>query len=136
MLKLPILVILDGMRDTRPMKTVLWIGSSKKDLRDMPEEVRSEFGHSLREIQKGKDPGNTKPLRHLGVSGVSEIVVDERQGTFRTVYTVEFRDVIAVLHVFQKKSKSGIATPKKEIDLILQRLKQARIEYHELKREK
>jgi phage-related protein len=62
--------------------------------------------------------------------------VDDRQGTFRTVYTVEFRDVIAVLHVFQKKSKSGIATPKKEIDLILQRLKQARIEYHELKREK
>ncbi len=134
--KLPILVIIDDMRDTHPMKPVLWIGSSKKDLRNMPEEVRSEFGHSLREIQKGKDPGNTKPLRHLGVSGVSEIVVDERQGTFRTVYTVEFKDVIAVLHVFQKKSKSGIATPKKEIDLILQRLKQARIEYHELKRER
>lgn len=123
------------MRDTRPMKPVLWIGSSKRDLKDMPEEVQSEVGHSLREIQKGKDPGNTKPLKHLGVSGISEIIVNERQGTFRTVYTVEFKDAIAVLHVFQKKSKSGISTPKQEIDLVLQRLKQARIEYHELKRE-
>jgi phage-related protein len=122
------------MRNVHPMKPVLWIGSSK--LREMPEEVQSEVGHSLREIQKGKNPGNTKPLKHLGVSGISEIVVNERQGTFRTVYTVEFKDVIAVLHVFQKKSKSGISTPKQEIDLILQRLKQARIEYHELKREK
>jgi phage-related protein len=84
----------------------------------------------------GKNPGNIKPLRHLGESGVSEIVVDEREGTFRAVYTVEFKDVIAVLHVFHKKSKSGKATPQKEIDLVLQRLKQARIMYHELKRGK
>jgi phage-related protein len=122
------------MRDAQPMKPVLWIGSSKKNLKEMPEGVQSEMGHSLREIQKGKDPGNSKPLKHLGVSGISEIVVDDRAGTFRTVYTVEFKDAIAVLHVFHKKSTSGIATPKKEIDLILQRLKQARIEYHEWKR--
>lgn len=102
----------------------------------MPEAVIKEFGHSLRDIQKGRDPGNTKPLRHLGETGISEIVVDEKAGTFRTVYTIEFKDAIAVLHVFQKKSKSGIATPKKEIDLVLQRLKQARIEYNEWKREK
>lgn len=111
------------MPDIHPMKPVMWIGSSRKDLREMPEEVQSEFGHFLREIQKGKDPGNTKPLKHFGVSGVSEIIVDERQGTFRTVYTVEFKDMIAVLHVFQKKSKSGISTPKQEVDLVLRRLK-------------
>src|SRR5579863_931255 len=124
------------MSDIHSMRPILWIGSSLKNLREMPEEVKKEFGHSLREIQKGRDPGNIKPLRHLGVSGVSEIIVDERQGTFRTVYTVEFKDAIAVLHVFQKKSKSGIATPRQEIDLVLQRLKQARIDYHEWKREK
>jgi phage-related protein len=117
------------------MKPVLWVGSSKKDMRAMPEEVQSEFGHSLREVQKGKDPGNTKPLRNLPESGISEIKIDDRAGTFRNVYTVEFEDVIAVLHVFQKKSKEGIKTPKKEIDLILRRLKQARIDYHNLKRE-
>ena len=124
------------MFDNRSMKPVLWIGSTRKDLRNMPEEVQSEIGHSLREIQKAKDPGNSKPLKHLGESGILEIVVDERQGTFRAVYTVEFKDAIAVLHVFQKKSKSGIATPKKEIDLILQRLKQARIDYHNWRKEK
>lgn len=123
------------MRNVVPLRPVFWIGSSLKDLKKMSENVKKEFGHSLREIQKGRDPGNTKPLKYLGESGISEIVVDERAGTFRTVYTVEFKDAIAVLHVFQKKSTEGIATPKKEIDLILQRLKQARIEYHDWKRE-
>ncbi len=100
----------------------------------MPLEVQKEIGHSLREIQKGKDPGNTKPLRHLH-EPISEIVVDERSGTFRAAYTVEFKDAVAVLHIFHKKSKSGIATPKQEINLILQRLKQAQIDYCEWKRE-
>jgi phage-related protein len=121
--------------DPNRLRPVIWIGSSLKDLKSMPEAIRKEFGHSLRDIQKGRDPGNTKPLRHLGESGISEIVVDDRAGTFRTVYTVEFKDAIAVLHVFQKKSKEGIATPKKEIDLVLQRLKRARIEYYESKEE-
>lgn len=124
------------MLDHQPMRPILWIGSSLKDLKEMPEAVIKEFGHSLRDIQKGRDPGNIKPLRHLGETGILEIVVDEKAGTFRTVYTIEFKDAIAVLHVFQKKSKSGIATPKKEIDLVLQRLKQARIEYNEWKKEK
>lgn len=123
------------MRNTSPLRPLIWIGSSQRDLRSMPVEVKKEFGHSLRDIQKGRDPGNTKPLRHLGESGVLEIVVDERAGTFRAVYTVEFKDAIAVLHVFHKKSKEGIATPKKEIDLVLRRLKQARIEYQEWKGE-
>ena len=123
------------MRNIHPMKPILWIGSSQKDLREMPTNVKKEFGHSLREIQKGRNPGNIKPLKHLGESGISEIVVDEREGTFRTVYTVEFKDVIAVLHVFKKKSKSGIATPKSEIELILKRLKTARVDYQEWKRE-
>lgn len=119
------------MHDVHSMKPLRWVGSSRKDMRAMPEEVQSEFGHSLREVQKGKDPGNTRPLKHLNESGISEVRVYDRGGTFRTVYTVEFRDMIVVLHVFQKKSKEGIETPKKEIDLVLQRLKQARIEYHE-----
>src|SRR5579871_3417660 len=92
-----------------------------------------EFEHSLRDIQKGRDPGNTKLLKYLGESGISEIIADDRTGTFRAVYTIEFKDAIAVLHVFQKESKKGIAAPKQEIDLILQRLKQARIEYKEWK---
>ena len=118
------------------MRPILWIASSLKDMRDMPEEVKKEFGHSLREIQKGRDPGNIKALKHLGETGILEIIVYEKGGTFRTVYTVEFEDTIAVLHVFQKKSKSGIATPRQDIELVLKRFKQARVEYHECKREK
>ncbi len=123
------------MKD-RLRRPILWIGSALKDLKEMPEQVKKEFGHSLREIQKGIDPGNTKVLKHLGETGILEIIVDEKAGTFRTVYTVEFKDAIAVLHVFQKKSKSGIATPKHEIALVLKRLQQARIEYEEFKRKK
>lgn len=121
---------MNGMKNSLVTKPILWIGNSKKDLKDMPLDVQKEIGHSLREIQKGKDPGNTKLLRHLH-EPIREIVVDEREGTFRVAYTIEFKDAIAVLHVFQKKSKKGIETPRHEIELILQRFKQAKIDYHE-----
>ena len=67
---------------------------------------------------------SSKPLKGLG-SGVLEVVSDYRGDTFRSVYTVRFADRVFVLHAFQKKSKSGVATPKADIDLIKQRLKQA-----------
>jgi phage-related protein len=121
------------MENVRPIKPIFWVGSSLEDLKKMPEAVRKEVGHSLREIQKGRNPGNIKLLRHLGETGISEIVVDERGGTFRAVYTVEFKSLIAVLHVFQKKSKSGIATPRNEIELVLRRLLQAREQCREEK---
>ena len=57
------------------LKPVLWIGSSLKDMQEMPEEVKKEFGHSLREIQKGRDPGNTKPLKYLGESGIIDLIL-------------------------------------------------------------
>lgn len=122
------------MKDRVPMKPILWIGSSKKDLIGLPPDVQREFGHSLREIQKARDPGNTKPLKYLD-EPIYEIIVDEREGTFRAAYTAEFKEVVTVLHVFQKKSKKGIATPRQEIELILQRFKQAKIDYYEWKRE-
>ncbi len=123
------------MIDHSLLKPILWIGSSKKNLKDMPIGVQKEIGHSLRELQKGKDPGNTKPLRHLH-EPIREIVVDEREGTFRAVYTMEFKEAIVVLHVFQKKSKTGIETPKQEIELILHRFKQAKTDYYEWRRGK
>lgn len=115
-------------------KPIWWIGSSLRDLKDMPEEVQRDVGHALRDIQRGRDPGNTKSLKHLKEPGIREIVVDEREGTFRTAYTVEFRELIAVLHVFQKKSKTGIETPRKEIDLVLERMKSAKVRYQEWKK--
>ena len=67
---------------------------------------------------------SAKPLKGVG-AGVLEVVSDHRGETFRSVYTVRFVDHVFVLHAFQKKSKSGIATPKADIELIRQRLKLA-----------
>lgn len=99
-------------------------GDSRDVLREMPEEVQDEIGFALEHVQRGTKPKNAKPLKGIA-PGVLEIVSDFRGDTFRAVYTVRFASAVYVLHVFQKKSKRGIATPKREIDLIKQRLAQA-----------
>jgi phage-related protein len=106
-------------------KHVLWVGSSKKDLMAMPDEVRSAFGFALYLAQQGKKHQNAKPLKGFSGAGVLEVVEDCLGDTFRAVYTVKIAKVIYVLHCFQKKSKRGIETPKQEIDLIRDRLKMA-----------
>jgi len=106
-------------------KHVLWVGSSKKDLMAMPDEVKSAFGFALYLAQQGKKHQNAKPLKGFSGAGVLEVVEDCLGDTFRAVYTVKISEVIYVLHCFQKKSKRGIETPKQEIDLIRDRLKMA-----------
>jgi phage-related protein len=106
-------------------KHVLWVGSSKKDLMAMPDEVKSAFGFALYLAQQGKKHQNAKPLKGFSGAGVIEVVEDCLGDTFRAVYTVKIAEVIYVLHCFQKKSKRGIETPKQDIDLIRDRLKMA-----------
>ena len=79
---------------------------------------------------------NAKTLKGYGGAGVVEVVTDYRGDTFRAVYTVRFEGAVYVLHVFQKKSKSGIETPKQEIDLVKRRLKEAVTLYKEIRGEK
>jgi phage-related protein len=110
------------------MKPLRWIGSAQKDLRSFPAEVRGDVGHALYAAQMGETDPAAKPLRGFGGHSVMEIIAPFDGNTWRTVYTVRFRDVVYVLHAFQKKSKSGISTPKAEIDLIHERL--ARAERH------
>lgn len=120
---------------TKPLE---WIGSSKKDLKSFPEEVRSNLGFALYEAQTGRKSRNAKPLKGIkGASGASvlEVVEDYDGDTYRAVYTVKFGDVIYVLHAFQKKSKKGIATPKQELDRIAARLRIAE-EHHADRRTK
>lgn len=99
------------------------MGDSREVLRELPDEVKSEIGYSLRRVQQGKMPHNAKPLKAIA-PGVLEIVSDCRGDTFRAVYTVRFAAAVYVLHVFQKKSKRGIATPQREIELVKRRLAQ------------
>jgi phage-related protein len=75
--------------------------------------------------QNGERHDAAKVLKGFGSAGVLEVVEDDADGTYRAVYTVRFQEAVFVLHCFQKKSKSGIGTPKKEIDTIRLRLKVA-----------
>ena len=109
----------------RRLKPLEWIGSSKKDLLALPEEVVDVFGYALFLAQAGGKHTQAKPLRGFGSAGVLEVVEDWRGNTFRAVYTVRFEARVYVLHVFQKKAKSGRATPKRDMDMIRDRLKAA-----------
>jgi phage-related protein len=113
------------MPPTPRLKPVAWIAGSRADLSSFPEEVKDAVGFALYDAQQGGKNADAKPLRGFGGAGVLEIVEDYDGDTYRAVYTVRFSECIYVLHVFQKKSKSGIKTPKAEIELIKSRLKRA-----------
>ena len=83
------------------------------------------FGFALHLAQTGQKHDQSKPLKGFSGAGVLEVVEDHMGDTYRAVYTVKLADVVYVLHCFQKKSKSGISTPKPEMDLIRDRLKAA-----------
>lgn len=114
------------------MKRLLWIGSSRVDLKQFPDEVQDEMGHGLYLAQMGDRHNHAKTLSGLGNAKVIELRENDRSGTYRVIYIVEMSEFIFVLHAFQKKSKSGIATPKQEIDLVKHRLKDAEALYKEL----
>lgn len=109
----------------RDLKPLVWIGSAKGDLKLLPREIAGAFGFALYEAQKGAKHPNAKPLRGFGGAGVLEVVESRDGGTYRAVYAVRLAGRVYVLHVFQKKSKSGVATPRHEIEKIKQRLKLA-----------
>jgi phage-related protein len=117
-------------------RPLFWIGSSKKDLMTLPLKVRKFFGHALDFAQHGEQHPAAKVLKGFGGAGVLEVVEDDTGGTYRAVYTVEFAQAVFVLHCFQKKSKSGIATPKEDIELIRARLKVAQAIAQELRDDK
>ena len=103
------------------MKELKWIGSSKKDLLEFPQSIRKEMGHALYVAQEGGKDKNAKPLKGFGGGKILEIVNMDGHGTYRAVYTVQFEEVVYVLHAFQKKSKTGIKTTKQDIDLVEKR---------------
>lgn len=114
----------------KPPKPVIWIGTAHEDWLSLPDQVQDVMGYALYLAQCGEKADNAKPLMGFKGASVLEIVDDFDGNTYRAVYTIRFADVVYVLHVFQKKSKKGIATPKSQLQLIEQRLKKAR-EYHD-----
>ena len=106
----------------KPRRPLFWEGSAKDDFKRFPTAVQKDFGIALFIVQTGRTPPSAKPWKGLG-SGVYELIDDHRGDTYRAVYTVRIADRVYVLHAFQKKSKTGIATPRGEIDLVERRLR-------------
>src|ERR1700704_5810545 len=104
-------------------KPVQWTGSSRDDLRSFPDEVRRVMGFAINDAQNGAEHPRARALKGFGGRSVLEIVDDEDGDTYRAVYTVRFAGVVYVLHAFQKKSKKGIETPKRDIEEIKARFK-------------
>lgn len=115
--------------DRESPKPLRWVGSSLKDLKSFPPEVRSIVGYALYAAQNGNIDPAAKPMKGFGGASVIEIIAPFAGDTWRAIYTVRFPGAVYVLHAFQKKSKSGASTPKKEINLIHQRLAAAQRDY-------
>ena len=106
------------------LREAVWIGDSKARLKEFPQPVQKDIGDALFIVQAGSMSPAAKPFKGVG-SGVFEIRLDYRTDAYRAVYAVKIGERVYVLHCFQKKSKRGIKTPKKEVDLIKRRLKMA-----------
>lgn len=116
-------------------KPLVWIGSTLKDLRAFPEDVKDVIGFALNEAQAGGKHPDAKPLKGYKGAGVLEVVDDFDGDTYRAVYTVKMAGVVYALHAFQKKSKTGKATDKTDLEMIERRLKLAHEDYERRKRE-
>ena len=111
-------------------RRLFFLGSSHKDFEDLPKDVKEDFLTRLTVARIGGTPPDMKPWKGLG-SGVYELLGDHRGDTFRAVYTVRFAEAMYVLHVFKKKSKSGIKTPLPDIRKVDSRMKEAESHYEE-----
>jgi phage-related protein len=110
------------MLDTRP---IVWLKGARRDFGDFPDEAQHICERALTIAAEGRTPDLAKPLKGFG-SGVFELALRYRGDAFRVVYAVLLGADVWVIHAFQKKSKTGIKTPKQELDLIDARLRRVR----------
>lgn len=120
------------MRQSAVPKPVVWIGTSRRDLRKFPDDVQDKVGTALQKVQYGSRPTSVKTLSGFGSASVLEIKVSADGDAYRAVYTVRFPEYVVVLHVFQKKSHHGIQTSKQDVEKIQDRLKLAETFYQEM----
>ena len=104
-------------------RAISWIKSARKAFEDFPAKAQLHVLTALEIVVEGGKPPIAKPLKGFE-AGVFEIALPFRGDAFRVVYAVQIGDDVWVLHAFQKKSTEGIKTPKYEIDLVKQRLRQ------------
>ena len=107
------------------LRPVVWLGDARKNIRSFPPGAQKEMGDELQVIQFGGMPKNAKPFKGVG-SGILEIALAYEKNAYRTVLAVQLGESIYILHAFQKKAKSGIKTPQKDVDLIKRRYREAK----------
>lgn len=120
------------MRQKPGIKAVMWVGSSRKDLRDFPNGVQDKIGTTLQKVQYGSRPAAVRTLSGFGSASVTEIKVSDDGDAYRAVYTAQFAEYIFVLHAFQKKSSHGAETAKQDMEMIQARLRLAEAMYEEM----
>ena len=113
------------MAEEPSLKPIIWVGSSRADLREFPGPVQDHIGYALYVAQRGGKHRDTKTLTGFAGAGVVEVIKDLRGDTFRAVYTLRYAGAVYVLHAFQKKSKTGRQTPRRDVEMIKQRLREA-----------
>ena len=109
----------------RKTKPISWIEAARKDFEEFPEGAQRGILNALTIAAEGQKADVSKPMTGLG-SGVFEVALAWRGNAYRTVYALQLGSDIWVVHAFQKKSKTGIKTPRQEIDLITERIKRLR----------
>jgi phage-related protein len=114
-----------------PLRPLKWVGGSKKSLDGVPEDVKDVFGAALLDVQYGDTPAGAKPFGEGLPRQIWKIAEDFDGNTYRAVYTAAFPEVVYVLDVFMKKSKSGIGTPKMDKDRVRERFNAAKRDYDE-----
>jgi phage-related protein len=107
------------------LRPVVWLGDSKKNLRDFPDGAQKFLGDELQLIQFGGMPKDAKPFKGVG-SGVLELALRYASDAYRVVLALQIGRRIYVLHAFQKKSKRGVETPKRDVELIRRRYAEAK----------
>jgi phage-related protein/predicted XRE-type DNA-binding protein len=106
------------VREGPKAKPVVWIASTKHDLKALPDEIQGRVGHALWSAQIEGNHPHAKALKGFGDASVIEIIEDWQGNAYRAMYTVRFEEAVYVLHVIQKKSRSGVETPRADIDLV------------------
>ena len=108
------------MQRIRPKtpKPIWWAGRSKDAFEQFPHEVQEDMYFAFEEAQWGGKAPSAKPLKGFRGAGVLEIIGNHDGNAYRAIYTVKFKEAVCVLHAFQKKSKRGIQTPRREMRII------------------
>lgn len=107
------------------LRSLVWMGPSRRNIQAFPAEVQKRLGDELQLIQFGGMPQSAKKLKGIG-GGVVQLSSRHAGDAYRAVIAVQLGEKIYVLHAFQKKSKQGVATPQRHVDLIKQRYAEAK----------